>query len=103
MQKCLGFLARDEGGVGAFLEHPFASWPALGASILAPAGTPKPIVDKLSLEVAKYLAQPAFREKMIGQGQDPFFSSPEQYAAQLKESLATNLKIITAANIKFEN
>ena len=71
--------------------------------VLAPAGTPKTIVDKLSAEMARYLAQPAFQEKLVSQGLDPFVSTPEQYAAALKDSLATNVKIVKSANIKFEN
>ncbi len=71
--------------------------------ILAPAGTPKAIVNKLSAEVAKLLAQPDFEEKLTGQGLEPFISTPEQYAALLKEGLASNARIIKNANIKFEN
>jgi len=71
--------------------------------ILAPAGTPKPIVDKLSAEVAKYLAQPDFQEKLVVQGLTPYIASAEKYAALLKEGLATNASIIKKANIKIEN
>ncbi len=70
--------------------------------ILAPAGTPKPIIDKLSAEVAKHLAAPAFQEKVIANGLEPFISTPEQYAALIKEGLATNADIIKRANIKIE-
>jgi tripartite-type tricarboxylate transporter receptor subunit TctC len=71
--------------------------------IIAPAGTPKPIVDKLSGEMAKYLAQPDFREMLIRNGLEPFISTPEQLAALLKEGMALNADIIKKANIKFEN
>ncbi len=75
------------------------SWSA----VLAPAGTPKPIVDKLSREIAKYLAQPDFREKLVSQGMDPFISTPEQLAARMKEDFAKFARIIKTANIKMEN
>ena len=71
--------------------------------ILAPAGTPKAIIDKLSVEIAKYLAQPDFQEKLMGYGLEPFVSTPEQLAALLKEGLETNARIIKTANIAFEN
>ena len=71
--------------------------------VLAPAGTPKAIVDKLSNELAKYLGQPDFKDKLTSQGMDAFISSPEQYAALLKQDMATFAKIIKAASIKFEN
>ena len=70
--------------------------------ILAPSGTPKPIVDKLSAEVAKYLAQPDLQEKLISNGMTPYIANAEQYAALLKDGLATNAMIIKKANIKFE-
>jgi len=71
--------------------------------ILAPAGTPKAIVNKLSAEVAKFLAQPEFQEKLTALGLEPFVSTPEQLVALLKEGLETNAKIIKSANIQFEN
>lgn len=71
--------------------------------ILAPAGTPKPIVDKISAEVAKYLAMPDFQEKLVSNGLDAFINTPEKFAAILKVEMARYAKIIKAANITFEN
>ena len=71
--------------------------------LVAPAGTPKPIIDKLSAEIAKCLALTGFQETLISQGLTPYIAGPEQYAALLKEGLATNASIIKKANIKFEN
>ena len=71
--------------------------------ILAPAGTPKEILDKLALEIGKVLAIPDMREKLDAQGLDPFPSTPERYAALLKSDQAKFAKIISTANIKFEN
>ena len=70
---------------------------------LAPAGTPKAIVDRLSAEFAKLMAQPAFREDLAKQGMDPFVSSPDQFAALIKADLDKYARIIRAANIKLEN
>ncbi len=70
--------------------------------IVAPAGTPKEIVDKLSAQIARILTLPDFKEKLAAQGVAPFTSTPEQFALLLKESFAANAKIIKAANIKIE-
>jgi len=71
--------------------------------ILAPAGTPKEILDKLATEIAKVLALPDIRENLAKQGLDPFPSTPERYAALLKADQAKFAQVIRTANIKFEN
>jgi tripartite-type tricarboxylate transporter receptor subunit TctC len=71
--------------------------------VLAPAGTPKAIVDKLSNEIARILALPDIRERLVSQGMEPFISTPEQFGALLKADYALYGKIIKAANIKLEN
>ena len=68
--------------------------------ILAPAGTPKAIVDKLSAELARIIGLPDIREKLLSSGMDPFISTPEQFAALMKEDLARFAKVVKAANIK---
>ncbi len=67
---------------------------------VAPAGTPKPVIDKLSAEIAKILAMPDIKEKLTGQGMDPFISTPEQMIALMKADIVKYSKIIKAANIK---
>jgi len=71
--------------------------------ILAPAATPKPIVDKLSAEIAKILAMPDIKEKLYSQGMDVFISTPERFAALLKADAAKYASVIKTANIKLEN
>jgi len=70
--------------------------------VLAPAGTPKAIIDKLATEIARYLTQPDFKEKLISQGADPFVLTPEQYAALMKADMAKFAKVIKTANIKLD-
>ena len=70
--------------------------------ILAPAGTPGAIVTRLSAEVAKILAMPEIREKLVNSGMEPFHTGPKQMAAQMRSDYAENAKIIKAANIKIE-
>jgi tripartite-type tricarboxylate transporter receptor subunit TctC len=71
--------------------------------VLAPAGTPKAIVDKLSIEIARSLDQPDFKEKVGGLGLSPFISTSGQFAKLLEEAYVKNAETIKAANIKFEN
>ncbi len=68
--------------------------------ILAPAGTPKLIIDKTSAEIAKILASAEIHEKLVSQGIEPLISTPEQFAALLKADMALFAKIIKQANIK---
>ena len=83
-----------------------AGLPAFDASswfaVLAPAATPKPIIDKLSAEINKYLAEPEFKESLLKVGLIPFGLTPEQLTALMKEGLAKNAATIKAANIKLE-
>jgi tripartite-type tricarboxylate transporter receptor subunit TctC len=71
--------------------------------ILAPAGTPKAVIDKLAQEIARILAMPDFKEKLASNGADPFINTPEQFAALMKTDLARYAKLIKEANIKLEN
>jgi tripartite-type tricarboxylate transporter receptor subunit TctC len=70
--------------------------------LLAPAATPKAVIDKLSGEMAKILAMPDIREKLLSQGMTPYTTTPDQFAALLKADLAKYARIIKTANIKLE-
>ena len=71
--------------------------------ILTPAGTPKAVIDRLSIEIAKILAMPDIKEKLLGMGLDPYYSTPEQFAELMKVDMAKYAKIIKTANIRLEN
>ena len=71
--------------------------------VLAPAGTPKTIIDKLSAEFGKFLLLPDFREKLAAQGVDPYLLDPEQFAALIKADFEMWAKVIKTANIKADN
>jgi tripartite-type tricarboxylate transporter receptor subunit TctC len=74
------------------------SWQAL----VAPAGTPRAVVDRLNAEVAKVLKTPEMKEKMTGLGTDVVANSPEQFAQYLREETAKWSKIVKDAGIKLE-
>ena len=56
--------------------------------LLAPAGTPKPIVARLNAELRKVVASDDVKQRIFADGGDPLPSSPEEYAADIdKEEL----------------
>ncbi len=71
--------------------------------VLAPVGTAKEIIDRLSAEIGKIMAMSDIKEKLDGQGMAPFISTPEQFAELMKADTAKYAKIIKTANIKIED
>jgi tripartite-type tricarboxylate transporter receptor subunit TctC len=69
-------------------------------SIFAPAGTPPDIVKSLQQSIAKALADPQVRERLVSSGQDPVGNTPEQFAAQYKAEIAKFAKVIEQAKIQ---
>lgn len=70
--------------------------------VVAPARTPRTIVNKLAAELATIQAQPAFKEKLATQGVQPFIAGPEQFAAFIKTESARYAHVIKQANVKVE-
>ncbi len=71
-------------------------------AVLAPAGTPAALVEKIAAEIARIQKMPDTHERLVSQGLDPWISGPSQFAATLKSEMAKYGKIIKAANIKLE-
>lgn len=74
------------------------SWQAL----VAPAATPRPVIDRLNAEVARVLKTPEMREKMAGLGTEIVANSPDQFAQYLREETAKWSKIVKDAGIRLE-
>jgi tripartite-type tricarboxylate transporter receptor subunit TctC len=74
------------------------SWIAL----LAPAGTPAAIIDKLAADVKDVVADAETRDKLIAQGAVPQSSTPAQLQALIDADLARYGKIIRDKNLKVE-
>ena len=72
------------------------------AAFLVPAGTPRPIVTKISTEMQRVLALPDIREKIAAQGFDVIASTPEQFAAQIKIEVEKWGKVIRSAGLKVD-
>jgi tripartite-type tricarboxylate transporter receptor subunit TctC len=71
-------------------------------AVFAPVGTPKPIVDRLSESIRKALAMPDVKEKLAGQGMEPYVTTPEEFAEIVKADFAKYGRVIKEGNIKIE-
>jgi tripartite-type tricarboxylate transporter receptor subunit TctC len=72
------------------------------AGIIAPAGMPKEIVDRVSAEAKKALADPALQAKLVEQGIVAVGSTPEEFRSFVAEEIGRWRKVITDAGIKME-
>ncbi len=70
--------------------------------IAAPAGTPKPIVDRLNAAIAKVLAEPDVKKKYDDNGLTPAVLSPADYVAFLKRDSVTWGDVVRKGNIKLD-
>ena len=84
-----------ESGVAGF---EVSSW----VGILAPAQTPRPIVDRLNRELNAVLASPEIVEKLATLGITATPGTPDAFAAQIRADLAKYGKVVKAAGIKAE-
>ena len=71
-------------------------------AVFAPAGTPKPIIDRLNGEIAKVLAQKDVQEKLIAQALDPQPSTPDEMTRQMKIDYDKYAKLIQMTGAKVE-
>ncbi len=71
-------------------------------SVYAPAGTPKPILDKLSAEITKMLASPKIKQKLDAAGIEPFISTPEQMVQMNRHETVELQKAIKISNMKMD-
>ncbi|MBT9499974.1 MAG: tripartite tricarboxylate transporter substrate binding protein [Burkholderiaceae bacterium] len=81
-----------------------AGMPKLDATswfaVFAPAATPKPVIDKLSAEIAKLMATPAFKQKAAEQGAAADYMSPLQLSDFSKAELTRWAQVVKASKIE---
>ncbi|SNT24600.1 Tripartite-type tricarboxylate transporter, receptor component TctC [Noviherbaspirillum humi] len=70
--------------------------------VFAPAGTPKPVIDKLNASLNKVLTNAALKERMVQEGIDPAPSTPEQAKAKLAGEMDIWAKLVKERGIKAE-
>ncbi|MEI6468517.1 MAG: tripartite tricarboxylate transporter substrate binding protein [Betaproteobacteria bacterium] len=75
---------------------------ALWLGVLAPAGTPKPIIDRLNKELVSIVATPDFKTMMENNGAEPISNSPDQFAIMIKSEVERYTKVVKAIGIKLD-
>ena len=70
--------------------------------IVAPAGTPKEIVELLAREIAKSVARPDVKEKLATLGFKPVANTPDEWAARIKLEIDKWGKVVKDANLRIE-
>ena len=85
----------DEAGVPGY---EVAVW----FGLVAPANTPRDVVQKLNAEVVKILAMPDVRERFLAQGVEPVGGTPEQFGEHIRGQMAKWAKVVKDAGVKAE-
>jgi len=68
--------------------------------LLAPAGTPRPVIERLHAAVLEVMALPETRERLAAFGGEVTTSTPEEFAAYIRSEMARLGKVVRDANIK---
>ena len=68
--------------------------------VIAPAGVPRPIVDKLNAAINKALASEAFKEKFAKIGDEPAGGTPEEFGAYIASETKKWNDVVTAAGLR---
>jgi tripartite-type tricarboxylate transporter receptor subunit TctC len=78
--------------------HEASSW----FGLLAPAGTPPDIVNRIQQEVAKSLNSPAVKEKLLAQGAIPGGNSPQDFAKMIASEIKKWAQVVKASGAKVD-
>jgi tripartite-type tricarboxylate transporter receptor subunit TctC len=70
--------------------------------VLAPAGTPRPIVDKLNAALRQLVAMDDVKKRINNEGGDPLTSTPEEYAKDIDIEATKWGTLIKKLNLKVE-
>jgi tripartite-type tricarboxylate transporter receptor subunit TctC len=74
----------------------------LWSGFFVPAGTPRPVVDKLKAELGKALADATVQEKLRGMAVKPGGPIGEEFARRIDGDIAKFTEVVKAANLKFQ-
>jgi tripartite-type tricarboxylate transporter receptor subunit TctC len=71
----------------------------LWVGMFVPAKTPRDVITRLHAEVSKAVQTPDMKDRLAKLGADPMVMTPEQFATQIKEEIASNIDLIKKAGI----
>jgi tripartite-type tricarboxylate transporter receptor subunit TctC len=74
----------------------------LNIGLVAPAATPRAVVDLLSRQLVRIVALPDMRDKLAALGFSPVGSTPEEYGALIKDDIDRWSRVVRDAGIKVE-
>jgi tripartite-type tricarboxylate transporter receptor subunit TctC len=70
--------------------------------VVGPQGTPKPVIERVQAEVAKLLADPAFRKRLTDIGAEPLAGGPAEFAKKLADEYARWGEIVRLSGARIE-
>lgn len=70
--------------------------------VLAPAGTPREVVAKLQQTLARALASPEMRDKLVSQGAEPVGDTPEEFARHIQAETAKWARVVKVSGAKID-
>ena len=85
----------EEAGMKDFV---VTSW----AAFVFPAGTPRPIIERLNRELRAAVSSDEMRERLAREGAEPIASTPEEYAADIDAEETKWSAIVKSLNLKIE-
>ena len=83
---------------GGLAEASVSTW----YGVLAPAGTPREIIDRLHAEITKTIKNPEIAERFSSQGAEPITNTPDEFARTIREDVTKWAKVIKATGLKLD-
>ncbi len=89
--------------VPTFAEAGIPGYESIGwFGAVAPANTPPEIINKLNREIVEALSVPEIRERVLAAGAEPFTSTPQEFAAFIREEARKWAQVIRMAKVKVD-
>jgi tripartite-type tricarboxylate transporter receptor subunit TctC len=89
--------------VPTFEEAGVPGYEAIGwFGVVAPAGTPGAVIERLNAEIVAALGAPEIRQRALAAGTEPFTNTPKEFAAMIREETRKWAEVIKAGGIKLQ-
>ena len=89
--------------VPTFAEAGVPGYESIGwFGMVAPAGTPAALIDRLHAETVAALQDPVIRERVIAAGTEPLTSTPQEFAAFIRSERQKWAEVVKAANVRID-